>query len=194
MKLTIVMSNRGKTVISYTLYINNIFCIRVDLSNSKTLSQSTTIASCLCIPTLLGLILLLLWRNKVLPLLVLLLRTLRSLTQVLLIIWQVPQVYSLTLSNLVVSPMLHWQMAQPLQFLVWALPILVLIFLSNLSYIFLIFLLTFCQLVSLLKFWIVLLFFYPLIVSFRISRQGRLLVKGMKPVDFITWIDVVLPI
>ena len=194
MKLTIVMSNRGKTVISYTLYINNIFCVRVDLSNSKTLSQSTTIASCLCIPTLLGLILLLLWLNKVLPLLVLLLRTLRSLTQVLLIIWQVPQVYSLTLSNLVVSPMLHWQMAQPLQFLVWALPILVLIFLSLLSYIFLIFLLTFCQLVSLLKFWIVLLFFYPLIVFFRISRQGRLLVKGMKPVDFITWIDVVLPI
>ena len=46
--------------------------------------------------------------------------------------------------------MLHWQMAQPLQFLVWALLISVLIFLSLLSYIFLIFLLTFCQLVSLL--------------------------------------------
>ena len=27
-----VMSNRGKTVISCTLYINNILCVRVDLS------------------------------------------------------------------------------------------------------------------------------------------------------------------
>ena len=36
-------------------------------------------------------------------------------------------------------------------------------------------------------------FFYPLIVSFKISRQGRLL-EGMKPVDFITWIGVVLPL
>ena len=132
--------------------------------------------------------------QKVLSLLVFPHRTLGSLTQVLLIIWQVPQVYSLTLSNLVVFPMLHWQMAKPLQFLVWTLPILILIFLSLLSYRFLIFLLTFCQLVSLLKFWIVLPFFYPLIISFRISRRWRLLVEGMKPVDFITWIDVVLPV
>ena len=29
------MSNRGKTVISCTLYINNILCVRVDLSNPK---------------------------------------------------------------------------------------------------------------------------------------------------------------
>ena len=35
----------------------------------------------------------------------------------------VPQAYTLTLSTLVVFPMLHWQMAQPLQFLVWTLPI-----------------------------------------------------------------------
>ena len=41
---------------------------------------------------------------------------------------------------------------------------------------------------------IVLQFFYPLIVSFKISRRGRLLVEDMKPVDFITWIDVVLPV
>ena len=34
-----VMSNRGKTVISCTLYINNILCVRVHLSNPKTLSQ-----------------------------------------------------------------------------------------------------------------------------------------------------------
>ena len=31
--------------------------------------------------------------------------------------------------------MLHWQMAQPLQFLVWALPMLVLISLSSILYI-----------------------------------------------------------
>ena len=29
------MSNKGKTVISCTLYINNILCVRVDLSNPK---------------------------------------------------------------------------------------------------------------------------------------------------------------
>ena len=50
------------------------------------LDRKSTIASCLCIPTLLGLILLLLWLNKVLLLLVLPFRTLGSLTQVLLII------------------------------------------------------------------------------------------------------------
>ena len=33
------MSKRGKTVISCTLYINNILCVGVDLSNPKTLSQ-----------------------------------------------------------------------------------------------------------------------------------------------------------
>ena len=31
------MSNRGKTAISCTLYINNILCVRVDLSNPKQL-------------------------------------------------------------------------------------------------------------------------------------------------------------
>ena len=36
------MSNRGKTVISCYLYINNILCVRVYLSNPKTLSQQTT--------------------------------------------------------------------------------------------------------------------------------------------------------
>ena len=39
--LLLVMSNRGKIVISCTLYINNILCVRVDLSNAKTLSQLT---------------------------------------------------------------------------------------------------------------------------------------------------------
>ena len=34
-----VMSNRGKTVISCTLYINNILCVRVDLSNPKHLHR-----------------------------------------------------------------------------------------------------------------------------------------------------------
>ena len=29
------MSNRGKTVISCTLYINNILCVMIDLSNPK---------------------------------------------------------------------------------------------------------------------------------------------------------------
>ena len=29
------MSNRGKTVISCTLYINNILCVKIDLSNPK---------------------------------------------------------------------------------------------------------------------------------------------------------------
>ena len=29
------MSNRGKKVIPCTLYINNILCVRVDLSNPK---------------------------------------------------------------------------------------------------------------------------------------------------------------
>ena len=34
------MSNRGKTIISYTsLYINNILCVRVDLSNPKHLHR-----------------------------------------------------------------------------------------------------------------------------------------------------------
>ena len=33
------MSNRGKTVISCTLYINNILCVRVDLSNPKHLHR-----------------------------------------------------------------------------------------------------------------------------------------------------------
>ena len=37
--IVIVMSNRGKTVISCTLYINNILCVRVYLSNPKTLLQ-----------------------------------------------------------------------------------------------------------------------------------------------------------
>ena len=44
------MSNRGKTVISCTLYINNILCVRVDLSNPKHLHhkqqlQITTITN-----------------------------------------------------------------------------------------------------------------------------------------------------
>ena len=29
------MSNKGKTVISCTLYINNILCVKIDLSNPK---------------------------------------------------------------------------------------------------------------------------------------------------------------
>ena len=33
------MSNRGKTVISCTLYINNILCVRIDLSNPKHLHR-----------------------------------------------------------------------------------------------------------------------------------------------------------
>ena len=39
------MSNKGKTVISCTLYINNILCVRVDLSNPNTLSQSTIVSN-----------------------------------------------------------------------------------------------------------------------------------------------------
>ena len=39
-KIGSVMSNRGKTVISCTsLYINNILCVRVDLSNPKLLQR-----------------------------------------------------------------------------------------------------------------------------------------------------------
>ena len=33
------MSNRGKIVISCTLYINNILCVRIDLSNPKHLHR-----------------------------------------------------------------------------------------------------------------------------------------------------------